>query len=338
MQPTVAIVILNWNGRTFLERFLPSVTATTYKPCTVHVIDNASTDDSVSYLQNNFPEIGIIQLSRNLGFARGYNEGLKQVNADYYVLLNSDVEVTPGWIDPVIEWMEKEPMIGACQPKILQYAQKDHFEYAGAAGGWIDLFGYPFARGRIFDHCEKDEGQYDTPSDVCWASGAAFFVRPALYHAAGGFDAGFHAHMEEIDLCWRLQSQGYRITCCPRSVVYHVGGGSLPKGSPLKVYLNFRNNLIMLGKNLPLSRAIVILPIRLFLDVVAAVKHILSGEPAFFTSILRAHWAFLGWLFGKRSNFLKAPRRSMPRYGLYRGSIVWKHFANGARAFSEIVR
>lgn len=338
MPPAVAIVILNWNGKNFLQTFLPSVIDAAYPGQEVYVIDNASTDDSISFLREQFPAVHLIALPANLGFAKGYNEGLKSVTADYYVLLNSDVEVTAGWIAPIIAWMEKDRSIAACQPKILQYGQKDQFEYAGAAGGWIDVLGYPFARGRIFDFCETDKGQYDAPATVCWASGAALFIRAHLFHQMGGFDGNFHAHMEEIDLCWRLQAEGYNIGCCPRAVVYHVGGGSLPKGNPQKVYLNFRNNLIMLAKNLPLGLAIGILPLRLILDLLAACKHLFSGEPAHFKPILQAQASFIAWLCTNKKKYLFPSRKALPRHGLYKGSIVWKHFIRGARTFSEIVR
>ncbi len=252
------------------------------------VADNASTDDSLAFLRKHYPTVRIIEMKRNHGYAGGYNVALKEVKSEYYVLLNSDVEVTPGWIEPVIELMDSDKQIGACQPKILSYAEKDRFEYAGAAGGWMDCLGYPFARGRIFDICEKDEGQYDEVQKIFWASGAALFVRAELFHQAGGLDTYFFAHMEEIDFCWRLQLLGYSIYACPASVVYHVGGGTLPKGNERKVFLNFRNNMIMLAKNLPKRQSFWKIPMRILMDFISAFKSFLpvslfifwqSGKP-----------------------------------------------------------
>ncbi|MFZ9718824.1 MAG: glycosyltransferase family 2 protein, partial [Chitinophagaceae bacterium] len=260
MSPSVAVVILNWNGKQFLEQFLPGLLASNYNNLRVMVADNASTDDSVSFLLQHYPTVELLRCQQNLGFAGGYNYFLNQVQTDYYVLLNSDVEVTPEWITPVISLMESDQRIAACQPKILSWHQRDHFEYAGAAGGWIDRLGYPFARGRVFDHLEMDTGQYNQPMPVFWATGAAMFVRADAFHAAGGFDEAFFAHQEEIDLCWRLQRMGYRIYACPASVVYHVGGGALPTGSAQKVFLNYRNNLMMLVKNMPLAQSLWTIP------------------------------------------------------------------------------
>ena len=231
MNPLVSIVILNWNGHKYLEQFLPSVLSSTYSNYEVVVIDNASTDGSVSFLETNYSQIRIISLDRNFGFAKGYNEGLKQVQAEYYILLNSDVEVEKDWIEPAITLMQFNKNIAACQPKLLQFHNKRMFEYAGAAGGWLDYLGYPFAMGRVFDVCEQDNGQYDEQQPIFWASGAAMFVRASVYHQLGGLDEYFFAHQEEIDLCWRMQLAGYKIFSCPQSVVYHVGGGTLPKGN-----------------------------------------------------------------------------------------------------------
>ena len=262
--PLVSIVILNWNGKKFLEQFLPSVLLSTYPNKQVIVADNASSDDSVLFVQNNFPQIQIIKNTTNEGFAKGYNSVLRQIKSDYYVLLNSDVEVTPGWIEPIIDLMESDAAIAACQPKILAYADKNMFEYAGASGGWLDYLGYPFCRGRIFEVCEADTRQYDTAQECFWASGAALFVKSAVYHHVGGLDEYFFAHQEEIDFCWRLQLAGYKVFVQPQSVVYHVGGGTLPKGDNKKTVLNFRNNLIMLAKNLPFTELVWKLPFRFF--------------------------------------------------------------------------
>ncbi len=241
--PHVAVVILNWNGRKFLEQFLPSVLASTYTDYSVIVADNGSTDDSIAFLAANFPQVRIINNGQNFGFAKGYNEALKLVESEYYILLNSDVEVSPGWIEPMVSLLENDAQMAACQPKILSYHNKTMFEYAGAAGGWLDKYGYPFAKGRVFDICEEDKGQYDQVEPIFWASGAALFVRSTVYHQMKGFDEYFFAHQEEIDLCWRIQLAGYTVFSCPSSVVYHVGGGTLPKGNSLKTFLNFRNNL-----------------------------------------------------------------------------------------------
>ena len=298
--------------------------------------DNASTDDSIAFLQENYPHLHIIHNQVNHGFAKGYNEVLKQVNADYYVLLNSDVEVTPGWIEPVIELMEQDVTIGACQPKMLDFNKRNRFEYAGAAGGWIDMLGYPFSRGRVFDYCETDEGQYDTTMPVFWASGAAFFVRAALYRQMHGFDEVFFAHQEEIDLCWRIQLAGYHIMACPASVVYHVGGGTLPKGGR-KVYLNFRNNLMMLAKNLPVAQLWWKLPLRIVLDVFSAWKGLVMGDQSFFVGVVKAHLYFVRWLFGAKTNNLCPAVKTGTFNGYYKGSVVWQYFIKKKKTFAEIV-
>lgn len=337
MNASVAIVILNWNGRMYLERFLPSVVASTYPVLQVVIIDNASTDDSIEYLQQNFPAIRIVRLPQNFGYARGYNEGLKQVHADYYILLNSDVEVRPGWIEPIINLMEHDRSIAVCQPKILMYDHKELFEYAGASGGWLDNLGYPFARGRIFDVCEQDHGQYDSIAPVFWASGAAMFVRSNVYQELSGLDEFFFAHQEEIDFCWRVQLAGHKVYACPSSVVYHVGGGTLPKGNKRKVFLNFRNNLIMLAKNLPPGQAWWKIPYRFVLDTVSAFKSLLEGQSIYFVAIFKAHIAFLAWIPGRRRKSVFPLGKRGKLEGWYDGSVVWKHFIKGKTRFSEIV-
>jgi GT2 family glycosyltransferase len=338
LKPKVAIVILNWNGRKYLEQFLPSVLASTYENMECIVADNASTDDSVIFLKEHFPQVNIISLAENFGFAKGYNHALKQVSADYYVLLNSDVEVEAGWIEPVISLMQADRNIAVCQPKILMYRDRKSFEYAGAAGGWLDHLGYPFARGRIFDFCEQDLGQYDTDEPIFWASGAAMFVTAELYHRTGGLDEFFFAHQEEIDFCWRIQLSGYKVMVCTASKVYHVGGGTLPKGNERKVYLNFRNNMIMLSKNLPLSQALWKIPFRVLLDAVSAWKSLLAGEVTYFVAVLEAHWGFLGWrLFNRRKSVFPVERKGSLN-GWYPRSIVWQHFVMGKTSFREIVQ
>ncbi len=337
VQPSVAVVILNWNGCQYLQQFLPSVMAATYRGQQVVVADNASTDDSVAFLRAHYPQVTVLENKENEGFARGYNTALRQVKADYYVLLNSDVAVTPGWIEPVIELMESDPAIGACQPKLLAWHQQQQFEYAGASGGWIDSLGYPFSRGRIFDICETDEGQYNDPAPCFWASGAALFIRSALYHQAGGLDPYFFAHQEEIDLCWRIQRMGYTIYVQPASVVYHVGGGTLPKGNSRKVWLNFRNNLIMLAKNLPLSMALWKIPFRMALDAVAAWKGLLNGDTGYFLAIGKAHGGFLYWCLFVKKQMQPLPARKSTLPGWHKGYIIWQHFIRKKTKFSEIV-
>jgi len=336
-QPSVAIVILNWNGRKFLEKFMPSVTASVYTNKKIIVADNASTDDSVVFLQQQYPGVGIIQNSSNEGFAKGYNTVLKQVQADYYILLNSDVEVTPGWIAPVIELMESDHAIAVCQPKLLAYQNKDHFEYAGACGGWLDTLGYPFNRGRVFDVTEKDSGQYDDVQQCFWASGAAFFVRSSVYYELGGLDEFFFAHQEEIDFCWRLQLAGYKVYVQPASVVYHLGGGTLPKGNSQKTYLNFRNNLIMLAKNLAFGAAVWKLPFRMALDSLSAWRGLLSGDRGYFIAICRAHLHFLGWLVGNKKESVFPVKKGTKLSGLYKGSVVWAYFIRKKKTFLEII-
>ena len=335
--PFVAIVILNWNGRHYLQQFLPSVLATTYANYKIIVADNASTDDSISFLKEHYPQVDVLPLHQNWGFAKGYNVALRQVKADYYMLLNSDVEVTPDWLQPMIALLEQQPHHAACQPKILAYKNKSLFEYAGAGGGWLDAYGYPFARGRVFDVCETDEGQYDTTEEVFWASGAAMAIRSEAFHAVSGFDDYFFAHQEEIDLCWRLQLKGKSIFCCPQSIVYHVGGGTLPRGNSRKTFLNFRNNLIMLAKNLPWSEKWWKIPYRIMLDNISAVKGLLSGDAGYFFALLQAHWAFYDWLLLKRKRGGYKRKKISNLKGTYPSNIVWQHFVKGKKRFSEIV-
>lgn len=301
------------------------------------VADNGSTDDSISFLRTHYPAVRIIDNIVNEGFAKGYNTALRQVQADYYILLNSDVEVSPGWIEPLIGLMESDKAIGACQPKLLAWNNRNTFEYAGGAGGWLDAYGYPFCKGRIFDDCEVDNGQYDQTEPIFWASGAALCIRPSLFHETGGFDPFFFAHQEEIDLCWRLQLLGYKIFSCPASVVYHVGGGTLPKGNERKVFLNFRNNMIMLSKNMPWGEKVWKIPVRFFLDAVSAWKNLLLGEPHYFMAILKAHIAWMGWLIGHRKESLFPVRTGSNLPGKYSGNIAWDHFGMGKKLFREIV-
>ncbi|OLY94908.1 glycosyl transferase family 2 [Cnuella takakiae] len=338
-QPLVAIVILNWNGRHYLEQFLPSVFASGYPNLEVVVADNASSDDSVLFLRQHYPQVQVLELAQNFGFAKGYNEALKHVAAPYYMLLNSDVAVTPGWLQPMVALLEQQANYVACQPKILAYKNQQKFEYAGAAGGWIDAYGYPFARGRVFDICEVDEGQYSDAQQVFWASGAALLIKREAYHAAGGFDPYFFAHQEEIDLCWRLQRMGKQIWCCPQSVVYHVGGGTLPRGNSRKTFLNFRNNQIMLAKNLAWSELWWKIPYRQALDALSAWKGLLTGDGGYFIAIVKAHIAFVGWLFTGERQRVKGPRKKMRQLtGVFGRNLVWQHFVLGRRRFTDVVQ
>lgn len=331
----VAIVILNWNGLAFLKKFLPSVVDFSGEAQVV-VVDNASTDTSLSFLSENFPKIQLVILDANYGFAEGYNRGLKKVTADYYILLNSDVEVTENWWQPLAELLDSDAKIAAVQPKICAFATKSKFEYAGACGGYLDKYGYPFCRGRILDTLEDDNGQYDSLQQVFWASGAAMAVKAAVFHEMGGFDTAFFAHMEEIDLCWRMQNSGYTIFCNPQSVVYHVGGGTLPNESPFKLYLNFRNNLWMLYKNLSSKDVFLTLSIRLCLDGVAAMSYLFSGNFKAVKSIWKAHGAFYRALprLRKQRRSLEKQRKVQTRR--YASSILWQYFVKNRHKFSKL--
>lgn len=334
--PSVAIVILNFNGKKHLENFLPSVLASTYTNKKIVLADNASTDDSVAYVSAHFPTVEIIINDKNEGFAGGYNWALRNVEADYFVLLNSDVSVTPAWIEPIIHLMEEDPKVGACQPKLLSYFNPHLFEYAGASGGWIDSLGYPFSRGRVFDVCEVDQSQYNTAQRIFWASGAAMFVKSSVYREMGGLDASFFAHQEEIELCWRMQLAGYSIMACPASVVYHVGAGTLPRGGR-KVFLNFRNNLIMLCMHLPLSEKLWKLPIRFALDAISAWKGLLTGDTYFFTAIMKAHFALFLWILKPHQHQKLKTKPLSTLDGVYKGSLVWQYFVRHKTSFQKIV-
>lgn len=326
----VAIVILNYNGKHYLQQFLPGVLAHS-AGYDLWVADNASTDGSLSWLQHHYPEVKTLSITHNKGYAGGYNHALQHIDAEYYILLNSDVEVTVNWIDPVIQHMQSDPSIAACQPKIRAFDLPSHFEYAGAAGGFMDYLGYPFCRGRLFDTREEDKGQYDDTCDVFWATGACLFVRSSAFHGAGGFDERFFAHMEEIDLCWRLINQGYRITFCGLSTVFHVGGGTLHKSNPRKTFLNYRNNLIMLYKNLPKGRRIKTLFFRLVLDGVSSVRFMAAGAWPDIIAIIRAHFAFYGMI-----RELSSEPRATHRAPLYYRSVVWEYFVKGRHRFSQL--
>ena len=333
----IAVVILNWNGRSMLERYLPSVVANTSGDARVVIADNGSTDDSLEFVERNYPGIQIIRLDRNYGFADGYNRALAQVEADCFVLLNDDVEVTPGWIEPIVNVLEQNPDVAVCQPKLLMDTCRDTFEYAGASGGFIDSYGYPYCRGRVFDTMEKDNGQYDDTRVVMWATGAAMFVRSTVWRELGGLDGDFFAHMEEIDFCWRVRNAGYKVVSCPQSVAYHLGGGTLPKSSPRKTYLNFRNNLWMLYKNLPSRRLAWVIALRIPLDWVAALKFLIDGNPGDFAAVGKAHRHFL-----KSLPQLRKKRREVGRGQLSVGCgqsskmLLVDYYMKGRKRFSEL--
>jgi GT2 family glycosyltransferase len=337
----VAIVILNWNGRKMLAGYLPSVLDYSRADADIYVADNASTDDSVDFLQQHYAsEVKLIRLEKNWGFAEGYNRALAEIDAEYFVLLNSDVEVTHHWLTPLIEFMDSHEEVAACQPKLLSLTDKDFFEYAGASGGFIDRYGYPFCRGRIFDTLEEDNGQYDYRQEIFWATGACLFIRAKDYADVGGLDARFFAHNEEIDLCWRLRLRGRKIYCIPESVVYHLGGGSLPKSNPMKTFLNFRNNLTMLYKNLPESELRHVMRWRWFLDYLAAWKMLLLdrnvGE---FKAVYRARRAFKAWRkdFSADREQIQQRRAEGTATGIYAHSILWQYYVKGNHHFSKLV-
>lgn len=326
-----AIVILNWNGKKLLEQFLPSVTEYS-KEAEIWMADNASTDDSVVFVQSAYPDIKIVQNPANMGFAGGYNQALKSIDADIYVLVNSDIEVTENWLSPILSVFEKEPETAIIQPKIRDFKRKEYFEYAGAAGGFIDSYGYPFCRGRLFDTLEKDEGQYDDDCEILWASGACFFIRKNVFDSLGGFDADFFVHQEEIDLCWRAFNDGHTIKYVGASTVFHVGGATLNEGSPRKTHLNFRNSLLMLVKNLPSHKLFSTIFIRLCLDGIAGIRFLTQGKPAQCWAVASAHFAFYKML---RINYLK--RQSLQKTDYFKlNNIVFAYFLEGKKTFRQL--
>jgi GT2 family glycosyltransferase len=326
----IAVVILNWNGEKLLEQFLPSIV--NYSPgADIYVADNASTDDSVSYLKAFFPTVKIIQNESNLGFAEGYNEALKHVDSDIFALVNSDIEVTENWLKPIIETFENEPTTAIIQPKLLDFKRKEYFEYAGAAGGFIDKYGYPYCRGRIFETLEKDNGQYDDNCEIFWASGACFFIRSSVYKELKGFDADFFAHQEEIDLCWRAFNKGHKIKYNSQSVVYHVGGATLQQGNPMKTFLNFRNSLLMLLKNLPKKQLISIIFTRLLLDAVAGMQFLFQGKFKHLLAILKAHFSFYSLV---AVHYKKRDLIQSEKYYKIK-SIVFQYYVNAGKVFEK---
>jgi GT2 family glycosyltransferase len=327
----VAVVILNWNGRGLLEQFLPSIVE--HSPeAAIYVADNDSTDDSVDFIRTHFPEIKLIRNPGNFGYAKGYNEALRFVEEDIYVLVNSDVEVTENWLVPVLEMFDTEPTTSIIQPKILDYKNKEYFEYAGAAGGFIDKYGYPFCRGRIFDTLEKDEGQYNDTADIFWASGACFFIRKECFRELGGFDADFFAHQEEIDLCWRAVNKRLNVRYCGKSMIYHVGGATLDSQNPQKTYLNFRNSLFIMVKNVPQEKLLGVLLSRLVLDGLAGMLFLSKGKLAHIAAIVKAHFAFylhFGRHYEKRAMF------QTRRYFRIR-SIAYSYYFYKKRTFRDL--
>ena len=329
-----AIVVLNYNGVDYLRQFLPKTIK--FSPeCQVVVIDNNSSDDSVGYLENHHPDIQIIKLDQNYGFSGGYNRGLAQVHAENYILLNSDVEVTPGWSEALISYMDDHIQVAACQPKICSLKEKGKFDYAGAAGGFLDSLGYPFCRGRIFNHIEADHGQYDQNQLIFWAGGACFFIKAKVFHELGGLDEEFFAHMEEIDLCWRIQRAGYQVSYVGSSLVLHVGGGTLKDTNPRKTYLNFRNGLQMLVKNSPLMSLVWKLPIRMALDTVAMLRFLILGSLPHLLAVIKAEIWFvlhIGRAWSKRNNLLPY------QVELYRGLLIWDYFIRGKKTYNQLFK
>jgi len=334
-----AIIILNWNGLDYLKTFLGIVIKySTDSDTVVYVADNGSTDGSTEWITENFNEVKLIRLDKNQGFAGGYNLAINQIDARYLVLLNSDVEVTDGWLQPLVSFMDENPDVASCQPKILSYNNKDYFEYAGAAGSFIDRYGYPFCRGRIFDKVEKDTGQYDSQVDIFWSSGACMIVRSDAWKKCGGFDAGFFAHMEEIDLCWRFSKAGFRVSFIPSSVVYHLGGGSLPYDSPFKTYLNFRNSLYLLYKNLPDNKLHSVLFLRKLMDGLAALMFLLKGRFGRVRSVWKAHMDYY-----KNINDLKEKRKMVKKLEVINSSarilnksVVFEFYVKGNKTYDSL--
>jgi len=330
----IAIVILNWNGKTLLEKFLPSVVKFSKEDADIYVADNNSTDDSIVFLKKHFPEVKIIQNKINGGYAKGYNDALKLIDADVYALVNSDIEITKNWLKPITEQFKTNSNTVVIQPKILDYKDKSKFEYAGAAGGYVDFMGYPYCKGRIFMELEKDFHQYDKVSDIFWASGACFFIKSDVFHFLNGFDEDYFAHQEEIDLCWRIQNQGYDIQYVGASTVYHVGGATLRETNPHKTYLNFRNSLYTISKNVPKRFVFYVIILRLILDGIAGIKFALELRPIHTWSIIKAHFSFyknLPRMLGKRKSISFKQTKYFHTF-----SIVWQHFVLRKNKFTEI--
>ncbi|MDR3366380.1 MAG: glycosyltransferase family 2 protein [Prevotellaceae bacterium] len=333
--PKTSVVILSWNGEKFLQQFLPSVVANTGDEQTeIVVADNGSTDGSRAYVERSFPQVRLIKFDRNYGFTGGYNRAIALIKSPYTVLLNSDVDVPPGWLAPLVQHLDSNESVGACMPRIRSFAQPQSFEYAGAAGGFIDLLGYPFCRGRILNTIEQDSGQYSDLRKIFWATGACMAVRTELFKKLGGFDDDFFAHMEEIDLCWRMQNAGYDVTCIGASEVFHVGGGTLPNNNPRKLFYNYRNNLLMLYKNLPTGVHLAVVTLRILLDWASALIFLMQLRFSYVGAVLRAHAAFLKLKKGKRTQ--RSPLGMARLTGVYKGSIVFSYFLLGKRTFNQL--
>jgi hypothetical protein len=328
-----AIVILNWNGKKLLEQFLPSIINFSSQEAEIYVADNASSDDSINFIKQNYASVKIIQNNTNGGYAKGYNDALQHVNADIYCLLNSDIEVTKNWLTPILASFKKDSNTAIIQPKILDFKDKTKFEYAGAGGGYVDLYGYPYCRGRLFNNLETDNGQYNDIADIFWASGACLFIRSKVYHQLNGFDEDYFAHQEEIDLCWRAQNEGFNIKYVGSSTVYHVGGATLNETNPRKTFLNFRNSLLNVVKNVPKQWFLFIIFSRLVLDGIAGIKFMLELKPMHTWAIIKAHFSFY-------ANFLKflSKRKLLQKKSNYNlhTSVVWQYFALGRKKFENL--
>ena len=325
---------MNWNGRKLLEKFLPSVVQFSEGQADIYVADNNSSDDSTEFLLKNYPQVEIVQNETNGGYAKGYNDALARINADVYALVNSDIEVTEGWLNPVIEEFKKNRKTGIVQPKLLDFKDKSKFEYAGAGGGFVDFMGYPFCRGRIFMELEKDKGQYDDSANIFWASGACFFIRSEIYHQLGGFDEDYFAHQEEIDLCWRVQNEGMEVRYVGGSSVYHVGGATLRESHPRKTFLNFRNSLFTIAKNVPKRYVFIVVLFRLLLDAVAGIKFVVELRPIHTWSIIKAHLSFYAHLPTMMRKRRKLSFKQTRYFHCF--SIVWQHFILRKKKFSDI--
>ena len=330
----VAVVILNWNGKTLLKKFLPSVVKYSMDEAEIYIADNNSTDDSISFIKENYPDIKIVQNKKNGGYAKGYNDALQHIDADIYALVNSDIEVTSGWLTPVIDQFKNNPNTVAVQPKLLDFKDKSKFEYAGAAGGFVDFMGYPYCKGRIFMDLETDQNQYDNSYDIFWATGACFFIRSEIYHKLNGFDEDYFAHQEEIDLCWRIQNEDYKIQYVGASTVYHVGGATLKESNPHKTFLNFRNSLFTIAKNVPKRFVFFVVFFRLILDGIAGIKFIFELRPIHTWSIIKAHFSFyanLPKMLRKRKHISFKQTKYFHTF-----SIVWQHFILRKNKFTEL--
>jgi GT2 family glycosyltransferase len=337
-EPSVAILILNWNTRHFLEKHLPIILQTSYGNKTIYVIDNDSADGSVEMVKREFPEVKTIEMHSNYGYAKGYNLCMSEIEADYFVLVNSDIKVTTNFIEPIIEFMEGNEEIGICQPKLLSYDDSHMFEYAGAAGGWIDKLGFPFARGRVLLTMEEDEGQYDTPAEIFWASGACMFLKASVYKRIGGFYDYYYMHQEDIDLCWRAQKEGFKIYAYPFSTVFHIGGGSLSWENNLKTFLTFRNNYILITRNLPLYELLPVIGLRLLLDLFGCIYFLIKGKAEISGAMFKAQFAYFYWLLFANTRRKFQPMGFKKCSGIYNGSILIPYFLRGKRKFSEIVQ